>query len=243
MRESLPKHCAGQLPRGEEWPRPIRRIIQIKPLTEEEKKQKLEELREKMAEKRARKAEEDAKERVTSELIRRKQGKEISKVKEDHKLKEANKEAEQRKRDKIEDAKARAAVKAQIEADKKARAEKAAREKALRDGKPEPGASSAPAGAATTPAPATSGIASREFKETRLQIRMSTGGQHYITTLPSDAPLRQAAEFLASQTLTVDVETVSFAQHFPRKNFTRADLDKSLLELGLTPSAVLIATP
>ena len=159
-----------------------------------------------MAEKRARKAEEDAKEHVTNEVIRRKQGKEMTKFKEDQKLKEANKEAEQRKRgnksllhltivsnntltDKFEDAKARAAVKAQIEADKKARAEKAAREKALRYGKPEPGASSTPAGAATTPAPApaTSGVASREFKETRLQIRMSTGGQPYITALPSDA--------------------------------------------------------
>lgn len=28
--------------------------------------------------------------------------------------------------------------------------------------------------------------------------------------------LREVAEFLAGQTLTVDVETVSFAQHFPR---------------------------
>jgi hypothetical protein len=29
--------------------------------------------------------------------------------------------------------------------------------------------------------------------------------------------LREVAEFLAGQTLTVDVETVSFAQHFPRR--------------------------
>jgi hypothetical protein len=31
------------------------------------------------------------------------------------------------------------------------------------------------------------------------------------------AALREVAEFLAGQTLDVDVETVSFAQHFPRQ--------------------------
>jgi len=44
-------------------------------LTEEEKKQKLEELRQKMAEKRAKKAVEDAKEHKANEALRRKAGK------------------------------------------------------------------------------------------------------------------------------------------------------------------------
>lgn len=48
---------------------------QIKPLTEEEKKQKLAELREKMAAKRAVKAKEEAKEARANEAIRRKGGK------------------------------------------------------------------------------------------------------------------------------------------------------------------------
>jgi hypothetical protein len=47
----------------------------IKPLTEEEKQQKLAELREKMSEKRAKKAAEEAKEAKANELIRRKAGK------------------------------------------------------------------------------------------------------------------------------------------------------------------------
>ena len=50
-------------------------IWQIKPLTEEEKKQKLADLREKMAVKRAAKAKEDAKETLANEHIRRKAGK------------------------------------------------------------------------------------------------------------------------------------------------------------------------
>lgn len=48
---------------------------EIKPLTEEEKKQKLAELREKMAAKRAMKSVEEANETKTNEAIRRKQGK------------------------------------------------------------------------------------------------------------------------------------------------------------------------
>ncbi|EEB89658.1 hypothetical protein MPER_12222 [Moniliophthora perniciosa FA553] len=220
---------------------------EIKPLTEEEKKERLAELRSKMAEKRARKTVEEAAENKANEALRRKAGKDMNKIKEELQAKEAIKEAEQKRREKIEDAKARAAVKAQIEADKKARAEKAAREKALREGKPLPGADD---GSATTPAPAanpaasaSSGVAGKDFKETRLQIRMSTGGQPYTTTLPSDAPLREVAEFVAAQNLAVDTETVTLAQHFPRKTFERSDFSKSLRELGLTPSAVLIATP
>jgi len=213
---------------------------EIVPLTEEEKKQKLEELRQKMTEKRAKRAVEEAQENKVNEALRRKAGKDMNKIKEDMRLKEALKEAEVKKREKIEDAKAKAAVKAQIEADKKARAEKAAREKALRDGQPviDSPSSTGP----SRPAPATT-LPKKEFAETRLAIRMSSGGQQYTTTLPCDAPLREVAEYLAGQLLSVDVDTVSFTQHFPRKNFTREDFSKSLKDLGLTPSAVLIATP
>jgi len=212
---------------------------EIMPLTEEEKKQKLEELRQKMAEKRAKNVVEEVQENKVNEALRRKAGKDMNKIKEDLRLKEALKEAEAKKREKIEDAKAKAAVKAQIEADKKARAEKAAREKALRDGQPiiDSSSSTGP----SRPAPAT--VPKKDFAETRLAIRMASGGQQFTTTLPSDAPLREVAEYLAGQLLSVDVDTVLFTQHFPRKNFTREDFSKSLKDLGLTPSAVLIATP
>ena len=51
------------------------RSSKIKPLTEEEKQQKLAELRDKMSEKRVRKAAEETKEAKANELIRRKAGK------------------------------------------------------------------------------------------------------------------------------------------------------------------------
>lgn len=57
------------------WCRAHSRLFQVKPLTEEEKAQKLEELKEKMAAKRALKAVEEAKEAKANEAIRRKAGK------------------------------------------------------------------------------------------------------------------------------------------------------------------------
>lgn len=50
-------------------------LVQVKPLTEEEKKEKLQELRAKMSEKRSKKAEEEAKEHKANEALRRKAGK------------------------------------------------------------------------------------------------------------------------------------------------------------------------
>ena len=85
--------------------------------------------------------------------------------------------------EKLDDAKARAKVKAQIEADKRERAEKAAREKALREGVALP---QEPATIAAV-APPKPTVAGRDFPETRLQIRMASGGQPYVTTLSSDA--------------------------------------------------------
>ena len=89
--------------------------------------------------------------------------------------------------EKEDEKKARAAIKAQIEVDKRERAEKAAREKALREGVAPPASttdSSSPSGA---PAAVTASVPGREFKETRLQIRLASGGQPLTTTLPSDS--------------------------------------------------------
>lgn len=136
----------------------------------------------------------------------------IGKAQEDLKAKQLQKEAEQKRRgscadrpsppscltpriptEKEEDARARAAIKAQIEADKRERAEKAAREKALREGKTVPEASgSAPAAAAAI---VPSSVAGKDFKETRLQIRRASGGTPLTTTLSSDAR-KSAPSFL-----------------------------------------------
>ncbi|AFR97249.1 DNA-binding protein [Cryptococcus neoformans C23] len=211
---------------------------EIKPLTEEEKKAKLQELREKLAIKRATQSKEDEKANRANEAIRRKAGQDTGKVREDLKLKEALKDAEQKKREKLEDQKARAAIKAQIEADKRERAEKAAREKALREGKAIPTSSSP---VPTIVPKANTGMKSSENPETRLQVRLATGGTPMTKTFPSDNTLIDVAEWVASEKLEYNVDTIGFSMTFPRKTFSREDMKKSLKENGLTPSAVLIA--
>ncbi|KAG9102521.1 hypothetical protein FRC06_001897 [Ceratobasidium sp. 370] len=215
---------------------------EIKPLTEEEKKQKLEELRARMQEKRAAKAAEDAKEAKANELIRRKGGQDMSEIKEQLRLKEAEKEARQRKQDKIDEAKAKAAIRAQIEADKKARAEKAAKEKALREGREYQQPNIAGVGGSTTASAAAPGAKSSEAKNTRLQIRLASGGAPIVVTMASDSTLHEVALYAESQNPAISSQTVTFATTFPRKVFTRADFNQTLKDLGLTPSAVLMAS-
>lgn len=99
----------------------------------------------------------------------------------------SRKPADDCRAEKLEDARAKAAIRAQIEADKKARADKAAREKAIREGQPVP-----PTAAEThVPPPAraapVSGVKGADFKETRLQVRLSTGGAPLIKSFNSDA--------------------------------------------------------
>ncbi|KAG7529174.1 hypothetical protein FFLO_05761 [Filobasidium floriforme] len=216
------------------------------PLTEEERKAKLEDLRKKLVEKRARQAEEDTKANKANEILRRKAGQDAGKIKEDLKIKAMEKEAAQAKKDKELEAKARAAVKLQIEADKKARAEKAAKEKALRAGEqpPQAAASSGPAigGAASIAAAAGSGLKGKDYPDTRLQIRLSTGGAPLTKTLPSDSPLSAVAEFIASENLSFNADSVKLSMTFPRKTFGPGDMNKSLRDNGLTPSAVSAST-
>ncbi|KAL1411360.1 hypothetical protein Q8F55_002314 [Vanrija albida] len=210
---------------------------EIKPLTEDEKKAKLEELRAKLAEKRAAASQEDAKAQKANEAIRRKAGQDTGRLKEEMKIKEAQKDVERKKQEKLEDARARAAIKAQIEADKRERAAKAAADKAAREGIAQPSAAQPAA-----PARPAAGIKSSDNPETRLQIRLSVGGAPLIKTFPSDSTLIDVAEFVASENISYSVDTINFATTFPRKSYSRDEMRKSLKDNGLTPSAVLMAS-
>ena len=116
------------------------RHVKIKPLTEEEKAQKLAELRAKLAEKRAQKSVQDAEEARANAAIRRKADREAADAREQLKVKEALKAAEQMKREKAEERKAREEIRRRIEQDKQERREKQLREKAVREGTSVPAA-------------------------------------------------------------------------------------------------------
>jgi hypothetical protein len=108
--------------------------------------------------------------------------------------------------EKEDEQKARAAVKVQIEADKRERAQKAAQEKALREGVAPPASIAGTSAPSAAPATVTASVPGREFKETRLQIRLASNGQPLTTTLPSDSSCVFFVVHLIFKTLTVCCE-------------------------------------
>ncbi|KAL1994353.1 hypothetical protein VTN49DRAFT_3022 [Thermomyces lanuginosus] len=205
---------------------------EIAPLTEEQKKQKLQELREKLAAKRAAQAEQDKIDQKRNEEIRRKSTKESLDIREELQRKEQMKEAAKRRQEKKEEAEARARIKAKIEADKEERRRKAEQERAARAGQAPP---PQPAPAPTTSGPVTSKPASA-YTETRLRFQTEKG--NIMKTFPVDTTLFEVAAALNSET---GLEIQSFTQNFPRKVFDAEYFGETLKELGLVPSASLIA--
>lgn len=205
---------------------------EIAPLTEEEKKQRLEELKEKLALKRAAQAEQDKEDRKRNEQIRMKSTKETQDIKEELQKKERIKEAQAKRAEKQADAEAKRRVLAKLEADKQERKRKAEAEKAARAGlAPPPQPAQAPM--PTSSGPSTSKPAS-EYKEARLALQTPTG--RITKTFPVETTLFEVAHALEQDGLEVN----SFSTTFPKKTFDRSDFGMTLKEAGFVPSAALI---
>ncbi|KAL4889036.1 hypothetical protein BDV59DRAFT_187415 [Aspergillus ambiguus] len=205
---------------------------EIAPLTEEEKKQKLEDLRQKLAAKRAVQSEQDKVDKKRNEEIRRKNTKESQDIKEELERKQRMKEAAKKKAEKQADIEAKRRVKAKIEADKEERRLKAEREKAERAGAALP-AQPAPS-APTTSGPVASKPASA-YTETRLRFQTPKG--NVMKTVPVTTTLFEVASALEQED---GVKVQSFLQTFPRKVFDAEYFGESLKDLGLIPSASLV---
>ncbi|EED23753.1 UBX domain protein, putative [Talaromyces stipitatus ATCC 10500] len=206
---------------------------EVAPLTEEERKARLAELREKLAAKRAIQSEQDKADQKRNEEIRRKHTKESQDIKEELQRKERIKEAAQKKKEKQEEIEAKARIRAKIAADKEERRLKAEREKAERAGQapPQPAAPSLP----TTSGAVTSKPASA-YTETRLRLQTNKG--NILKTFPVETTL---FEVVAALSKDDGIEVQNFTQNFPRKTFDREYFGESLKDLGLTPSASLVA--
>ncbi|KAL8850140.1 MAG: hypothetical protein Q9221_004901 [Calogaya cf. arnoldii] len=224
---------------------------EVAPLTEEEKKARLEELRQKLAEKRAGMSEQDKIDKKRNEVcqvlmglpmfsilnvhqeIRRKSTKETQDIKEDLKKKEQLKEAAAKRKEKQDEIDAKARIKAKIASDKEDRRLRAEKEKAEREGR------AAPAAAQAVPAPTRAGPVESKpasaYTEARLRLQTSTGNLQ--KTFPVTTTLFEVA---AAVTQEMGTEVQSFTQNFPKKVFDAVDFGATLKELGLVPSASLI---
>jgi DNA repair exonuclease SbcCD ATPase subunit len=205
---------------------------EIAPLTEEEKKARLEELRQKLAEKRAGQANEDKLANKRNEEIRRKHTKEHDDAKEQLQQKERIKEAAAKKQEKLDDAAAKRRIKEKIEADKAARKAKAEQEKAMREN-PEaynPGAAAATTAVESKAAPVV------KANHTEARLKLMTGSGPVTKTFAADTTLFEVAEAVGSE---VGTKPTAFESTFPRKTFAYDDFGLTVKEAGLVPSAVL----
>ena len=214
---------------------------EIAPLTEQEKKDKLEEMRAALREKKARQAVEDKAADKRNDEIKRKHTRESEDAKEELRLKEQRKEAAKKKQEKADDVAAKKRIREKIEADKAERKRKAEEEKAMRANPAayNPGAPTAPQGgggggglaaAAQQPAKSTANHA-----EARLRLQTPSG--NVMKTFPAETTLFEVAHAVAEETGS---QPASFTQNFPKKVFDQSDFGMTLREAGLVPSAALI---
>ncbi|KAI8645830.1 ubiquitin-related domain-containing protein [Parasitella parasitica] len=197
----------------------------IKPLTDEEKKAKLAELKTRLASKRAESHLQEIEDRKQAEKIRRKAAQDISAAKEAIEAKEIKKIFDLKKKEKEQDRIAKAKIKAQIEQDRKERAAKKAAKQAHQAAQ----AQVETVGSAQPPV-------KKEYNEARIQIR-APGAAPITHTFDANAPLNQVFDYLQSQGLA---NPFTLSTTFPRKTFGSEDQQKSLKELNLVPSAALV---
>merc|ERR1719336_144397 len=202
-----------------------------KPLTEEEKAEKLAKLEELRKVKKAEREEKEKMEAKEKEMKRIASGKEMSDIRAAIQEQEIKKMAEQRRREKQEDRAAKAKVLAQIEADKAAR-------RAEREAAKNPAAAAAP----PTQQPAAAAPAvKKDYSEAKLQIR-ETNGQPLVHSFGAKESLAAVRLYVEMNRTDGGTGAVKFMTNFPKKVFSDDEYENSLENLGLVPSAVLMVT-
>lgn len=209
---------------------------ELAPLTEEEKKARLEELKAKLAAKRAGQAEEDKMAAKRNEEIRKKHTKEQDDAKEALVRKEQMKEAAKKRAEKAEDVAAKKRIKDKIEADKAERRRKADEEKAMR-ANPEAYNPGAPTETTTTGPAVLAAAQAPKAAHSEARLRLQTAGGNVMKNFPAETTLFEVAHAVAEESGT---QVESFTTTFPKKTFDRDDFGMTLKEAGLVPSAALI---
>lgn len=183
-----------------------------------------------LAQKRAAQAQEKAHEERQKEMERRKMGQEIAKRKLEQENKEIRAAAEERRKDKEEDRLARERVKAQIAAD---RAEREARQALLRGEEPPAAPQARPGASVSVPA-----ASSNNSNISRIKFRLPDGSSS-IAQFSSSTTLEEVRQHVR-QNINLPFSNFTLTSTVHNRPFTSEDNDRSLTDLGLVPSAILI---
>ncbi|XP_042733679.1 UBX domain-containing protein 4 [Lagopus muta] len=198
---------------------------------------KVERITKKLEERREEKRKEEEQKEIKKEIERRKTGKEMLEYKRRQEEELTKRMLEERNREKAEEKAARERIRQQIALD---RAERAAR---FAKSKEEAEAAKAAALQAKQAEMEARREASQKERSAiaRIQFRLPDGSS-FTNQFPSEARLEEARQF-AAQTVGNAYGNFSLATMFPRREFTKEDYGKKLLELELAPSASVVLLP
>lgn len=196
---------------------------------------RVERLTKKLEERREEKRKEEEQREIKKEIERRKTGKEMLDYKRRQEEELTKRMLEERSREKAEDRAARERIKQQIALDRAERAARFAKTKEVEAAKAALLAKQAEADVKRE--------ASARDRSTvaRIQFRLPDGSS-FTNQFPSDAPLEEARQF-AAQTVGNTYGNFSLATMFPRREFTKDDYKRKLLDLELAPSASVVLLP
>ncbi|NP_998206.1 UBX domain-containing protein 4 [Danio rerio] len=198
---------------------------------------KVERLTKKLEERREQKKKAEDEKEIQKEVDRRKLGKEMLEYKKQQEEEKTRRLLEERNREKMEERAARERVKQQIALDRADRAARYAQNQQEVEA----------ARVAALQARAAEQEAKRDATQrersavARIQFRLPDGSS-FTNQFPSETRLQEARQF-AVQEVGNRYGQFTLATMFPRREFTDEDLQRSLLELELTPSASIVLLP
>lgn len=199
-----------------------------KVLTEDEKAARLLELRAKVAKKR------EAREKETreSEVLRKASSKELEQIRREIQAKEMKKLAEERRQEKIADRKRKEMIKKQIEEDRENKKKQIESEKAKLSTCLDEIPSKEPTFFPTS---------NSNSSVARIQIKLPSPipPLKLIFESPSSETLKSLKDRILSECPSIN-KIDELMQTFPTKIFNKSDDEKTLTELGLSPSSTLI---
>uniref|UniRef100_A0A667YA15 UBX domain-containing protein 4 n=1 Tax=Myripristis murdjan TaxID=586833 RepID=A0A667YA15_9TELE len=194
-------------------------------------------LTKKLEERREQKKKGEEEHEIRKEIERRKLGKEMLDFKRKQEEDKTKRLLEERNREKAEEKAARERVKQQIALD---RADRAARY--AKNQEEVQAAKQAALQAKQAEQEARKEALARERSAiARIQFRLPDGSS-FTNQFPSESRLQEARQF-AVQEVGNRYGNFSLATMFPRREFTSEDLNKTLLELELAPSASIVLLP
>ncbi|CAH8510665.1 unnamed protein product [Schistosoma rodhaini] len=201
----------------------------VSSLTEDERREQMEKLQELLRAKKSEREEQEKQEEIEREKKRRQQCKTLSSAKAKFEEDEIRRLVEQKKREKEEDRAYLAKLKAEIAQEQEEKRARKAGELL-----------------ATTPSNSTSlptTVPKTDPTICRLHIRFPSG-QSIRGEFGVNEPLSAVALYVSqnwpNSSTFIDPQSIRLMTSFPKQEFTTEDINKSLLDLGLCPSAVIM---